>query len=103
VPAFDADLVLIGCVGGLLPDVLRFVKQRYRGFPDWFSKAGYWVGLLLLVLIGGGAAWLGQASDWKAALAMGFGGPEFFSRLVSTGPGTRGSTRDAFIRKWWAA
>jgi hypothetical protein len=101
-PHLDWTFVALGAVGGLLPDLIRFVKDRQKGFPDWFRKVGYWVGLLLLVVLGGFAAWLGGAKTWQAALAMGYAAPEIISRLVgSDSPDLRGFGGFS-LRKWWA-
>src|SRR4051794_20738137 len=83
-PDFNNVLVALGALGGLLPDVIRFVKGREKGFPEWFRLIGYWIGLALLVVLGGLAAWLGQATDWQSAIAMGYAGPEIVSRLFSS-------------------
>lgn len=103
-PDFDAGFVALGVVGGAMPDVLRFVKQRHEGFPQWFSKAGFWVGFLLLLVLGGLAAWLGGADDWQAALALGYAAPEFISRVLAGDPVTiMGTDDEGFpIRKWWS-
>lgn len=102
-PEFRLSMAIVGALGGLLPDVLRFIKGRHEGFPNWFRKGGYWVGLALLVVLGGVAAWLGNAKQWQAALALGFGAPEFFSRLAGSESATvRGSGSGFALRRWWA-
>jgi hypothetical protein len=108
-PEFNQSMFWLGVAGGALPDVLRIIKQRYTGFPEWLAQPGYYVGLLLLLALGGLAAWLGGATEWKSALAMGFTAPEVISRLVSAqGDATRGGwTRGMFagfpLRSWWAS
>jgi hypothetical protein len=101
-PDFDLSYVLLGASGGLLPDAIRFARQRYEGFPQWFRRPGYWVGLLVLVLLGALAAWLGEAKDWKAALAMGFAAPEVISRLLGSDQPTVRDVGGFPIRKWWS-
>jgi len=83
-PEFTPFIFWLGVVGGAVPDILRFVKGRYRGFPEWFMRPGYWVALVVLMALGGAAAWLGGATDWKSAVAMGFTAPEVLSRMFST-------------------
>ena len=98
----DWTFVAFGAVGGLLPDAVRFAKNRQQGFPDWFRKIGYWAGLLLLVVLGGFVAWLGRANSVQAALAMGYAAPEIVSRLGSSDtPNLRG-VGGFELRKWWA-
>jgi len=102
-PAFVGLFVVVGAFGGLLPDLIRFVKEKEKGFPEWFSKPGYWVGLGVLVVLGGLAAWLGQATKWQSALAMGYGAPEFLSRLIAKDSVTMKGAAGGFpLRKWWA-
>lgn len=101
-PAFNGFFVTIGVLGGLLPDLIRFVKGRHKGFPDWFSQPGYWVGLLILLVLGGIAAWLGQPSQWKQALAMGYAAPEVLSRLVGDDALIVKEGSRFPLLKWWA-
>jgi hypothetical protein len=102
-PEFHAGLVGLGALGGLLPDVIRFAKNRQNGFPEWFKKPGYWVGLAVLVVLGGLAAWLGQATDLKTAIAFGFSAPEILSRLFADPTPIKARNIGGFpIRSWWA-
>jgi hypothetical protein len=100
-PDFDAGFAAVGAVGGALPDVLRFIKGRHEGFPEWFKKPGFWVALLALVLLGAAAAWLGEANAWQTALALGYAAPEFFSRLAAGEQVTLRSADVFPIRRWW--
>jgi hypothetical protein len=59
-PEFSLGLVALGAFGGILPDAIRFARNRQQGFPGWFRKIGYWVGLAVLVALGALAAWLGK-------------------------------------------
>ncbi len=107
-PEFTPFLFWLGVAGGALPDILRFVKGRYSGFPEWFARPGYWIGLLVLMGLGGAAAWLGVATEWKSAVAMGFTAPEVLSRLFSSsGQETRSSVARHVggfpLRDWWSA
>jgi hypothetical protein len=101
-PNFHLSYVVLGAVGGLLPDAIRFARNRHKGFPQWFSKLGYWVGLLVLVCLGGVAAWLGKAADWQSALAMGFAAPEVVSRLIGSEQPTFKDVGGFPIRRWWS-
>jgi hypothetical protein len=103
VPEFNGFFVSMGILGGLLPDAIRFAKGRHKGFPDWASQPGYWVGLLVLLLLGGLAAWLGQPTQWIQAAAMGYAAPEFLSRLFGDDKPTAKGPGGGFpLRKWWA-
>ena len=63
----------------------------------------YWLGLLLLVVLGGLAAVVGGAADWKHALGLGYAGPEFLSRALSGKPISLSSSGPApVVRRWWS-
>jgi len=98
------SIFIIGCVGGLIPDVMRVIQKRHEPeLPTFLWSANFWVGLILLVLVGGVAAIIGQAADWKQALAIGYAGPEFLSRALASKPVTLSSAGSAaVIRRWWA-
>ena len=78
-----SQLIVWGCVGGALPDVVRLIKGRYNDMPGYLKAPMFWIGLLLLIGLGGFVAWLGGAKEIKEALAYGYGGPEILSRLLS--------------------
>jgi hypothetical protein len=77
------QLIVWGCVGGALPDVVRIIRGRYSDMPGYLRAPMFWFGLLLLIALGGFVAWLGAAKEIKEALAYGYGGPEVLSRLLS--------------------
>lgn len=96
------QLILFGCIGGILPDVLRFVKNRYEPAPMFYKFWTFWLGLLFLVALGGFSAWLGGATEVKQALAYGFAAPEIISKVLSKpGGADRGARFD--LREWWSA
>jgi hypothetical protein len=104
-PTTDWTMILIGCAGGLIPDALRIVKNRYEPqVPEYLRSITFWIGLLLLVIFGGLAAWLGEAANVKQALAYGFAAPEFISRILSRGkaatPAAEGEGKLS-LREWW--
>lgn len=102
-PPFNGLWVGLGAFGALLPDAIRFAKHRQDGFPEWFKKPGYWAGLIVLVVLGAVAAYFGQAVEWKAAVAMGYGAPEFLSRLVAKDTVEfKGESKGFPLRKWWS-
>ena len=103
-PDFHLGFFALGAFGGLLPDAIRFAKNRQDGFPGWFRKVGYWVGLAVLVALGALAAWLGQAHDVQSAIALGFTAPEVLSRLFGSPDNqTRGVLGGFPIRSWWGS
>jgi len=86
--------VVLGCVGGALPDVVRVIKSRE--LPA--SSGGFWLGLILQVALGGFVSWLAAATTAKEAVAYGFAAPEVITRLVST---TRQERGEFNLREWW--
>lgn len=100
-------LILIGAAGGAIPDVIRVIQGRYKEkLPNYLRKPNFWLGLILLVALGGLAAGLGGATDAKQALAYGFGAPTFVSKLLSSDKVEETSRRgpgELFVRlrQWW--
>jgi len=108
-PPFNEPLFFFGCAAALIPDVLRIVKTRHNPhLPAYMKSFNFWLGLILLVALGGLAAWLAGAKDIKEALAYGYAAPEFISRLLSeptTGAMGVKAKRGApglGVRLWWA-
>jgi hypothetical protein len=104
-PTTHGTMILIGCLGGLIPDALRIIKNRHEPqVPEYLRSVTFWLGLLLLVILGGLAAWLGEAANVKQALAYGFAAPEFISRILSGGeaaaPASEGGGK-LNLRAWW--
>jgi hypothetical protein len=121
-------LIALGCVGGLLPDVIRLVKNRGNSaVPDYLKAPMFWIGFILLVAIGGFAAWLLGAQDLKQAVAFGYAAPELLSNLgaepkgagqkkapedvdrtrragdIDRTPRTKARREPFNLRRWWRA
>ena len=70
-PNFVLGLFLLGCLGGAVPDLLRIIKNRYKAnLPKYLRSANFWIGLVILIGIGGLTAWILEATTAKDA-AMG--------------------------------
>lgn len=97
-------IVLFGCVGGLLPDILRFIRGRYyKRVPRYLGSFTFWLGIVLLVAVGGLAAWALDAQSLKEALAYGYAAPELLSRLSAKYVEVVDRDDAAFdLRSWWA-
>jgi hypothetical protein len=102
--AWNWTIFFIGCCGGLIPDAMRIIQGRYNPeLPGYVFTANFWFGLVLLVVIGGLAAVVGQADGWVQALANGYAGPELLSRALAIKPITLASAGSAaVVRRWWA-
>ena len=78
-PSTDWMMILIGCAGGLIPDALRIIKNRPDPkVPEYLRSVTFWIGLLLLVILGRLAAWLGEAAKRSRREAK----DEFFEFLI---------------------
>jgi hypothetical protein len=98
-------VIVWGCVGGVLPDVVRLIKGRFGDIPGYLKSPMFWVGLVLLVALGGFVSWLGTAKEVKEALAFGYAGPEGLSRLlgVKEEPGQQDRGAGSFqLRRFWS-
>lgn len=105
-PELNWGLIAFGCIGGILPDVIRFIKNRYdKRIPAYIKSPKYWASLLFQIILGGGAAWLLGASSFKDALFFGFGAPELISRLageaIAPPPNQKGAA-EFNIFAWWS-
>jgi hypothetical protein len=76
------EIVLWGCLGGALPDVLRLIGDRYRGAPAYLRQWFFWASLALLVGLAGLATYLLSPSRIIDAVAIGFSAPEILSNAL---------------------
>jgi len=110
-PEVHWSLIAFGCVGGLIPDILRVIQNRHdTSRLQYLKTLGFWFALLLLVGLGGFLCWLLGANDVKQALAYGFGGPEILSKFLGglAGSGDRGVDRgdesgQVGLLTWWGS
>ncbi len=74
---------LYGLIGGLIPDAIRIINNRYNPvLPEYLKSSSFYIGTLLLVVLGGGAAFLLQADSVVDALAMGYSAPQIVSSVL---------------------
>ncbi|MBK8877707.1 MAG: hypothetical protein IPN74_03915 [Haliscomenobacter sp.] len=74
---------LYGLIGGLLPDAIRIINNRYNPvLPEYLKSPSFYIGTLFLVVLGGGAAFLLQADSVVDALAMGYSAPQIVSSVL---------------------
>lgn len=106
-PTFNISLFLLGCVGGLLPDILRLIRNRYQiQVPAYLRQTNFWIGVILLVLIGGLTAWILGSGSSKDALIYGYASPQILSQLAAGATSERvergEQKRIPFsLMKWW--
>ncbi len=102
-PPFDVPFIILGILGGALPDILRIIKTRHeKNLPTYLKSANFWLGFFLLLAIGGLAAWLLAAKDAKQALAFGFSAPEILSKLLANPKVERIGKVVFDLREWWS-
>lgn len=109
-----ARFVIAGCVGGLVPDLIRLIKGPVDGF---YKTRTFWVQLIAQVALGGIAAYFLSPESIKEAFTYGFSAPEVMTRLAATGasaaptqqtdtqpggPPIGGGAPPANLRLWWA-
>ena len=83
-PEFQLSFFLLGCLGGVLPDILRLIRNKDKGnIPDYLKKGGFWLGLVLQVGVGGLTAWILSSTTAKDALIYGYAAPQVLTQLAS--------------------
>ena len=75
------ELLALGFIAGVIPDVLRLVALKTQGAPSYLSSWFFWVSLLILGLLGLFAVWLIKPSGIVEAFAVGYSAPEILARL----------------------
>ena len=80
---FNLGFVILGCVGGLLPDLLRFMKMKYKSdFPYYLKNGQFWIGFVSQIIVGGLMSWALGANKTIDALIYGYAAPQLISILV---------------------
>ena len=104
----DAQVLLLGAVGGVVPDLLRIAKaQGNLGAVGGANVLISMVALAILGAIAAAAADLVQpgGATALASITAGFTGPEVISRLLGgfrTGGGTEAvGTPSRSVLGWW--
>ena len=77
------QIVLLGAVGGALPDLLRIINARHEPAPDYLDRHFFWFSLGLLMLLGAGAACLLDPTRTVDALAVGYSAPSLLSKALA--------------------
>jgi hypothetical protein len=96
--------LILGAIGGGLPDILRLIEGRHGQLPTYLGSWYFWVSLFLLVILGAAVAVAlpGAENDWIRPLAVGYAGPSVISKVLSDASTmTRSVTRPS-LRSWWA-
>ena len=86
-------------------DVLKAIKSRFSGAPDYISSAWYWIMLLVLMGIGGGFTIWRNPQDWVEAISLGFAAPTIITKLLADYEDPSLAPKSGAIaemRRWWA-
>jgi len=77
------EFLLFGLIGGALPDILRMVNNRYQpALPGYLRSGNFYVGFVLLLLLGMATVqWL-DAGSATEALSYGYSAPQVISGLL---------------------
>ena len=101
-PAFSLEMFLLGCLGGLLPDALRLARERHSPEAgEYLRSLRFWIGLVILVGLGGLAAWIVPATTVLEALAYGFGAPSLISQVLGAVAATGAEPANTMARRPW--
>lgn len=106
-------IIALGCVGALLPDLIRIAKSHNDPSLPAFLKTGHFaISLAAMVILGGVAAMLFEPDRPMEALAFGYGGPELLSRVLAAPPEKhappkpiappKGGGTLTSVRRWWS-
>jgi hypothetical protein len=85
--------LMLGCLGGTVPDVLRIIAARYKRPPDYLWQPFFWIGLAMLVALGGLCTVLYGPTRALEALSIGYSAPELVSRLLGSNKPTAARRR----------
>jgi hypothetical protein len=83
--------LLLGCLGGAVPDVLRIIAARYKEAPDYIRRPFFWIAWAMLIALGGLCSMLAEPISAVAALSVGYSAPEIVSRLLGSSPKSKSS------------
>lgn len=100
----NLTIVALGVLGGLIPDLLRFLRYKYKkNFPNYLRYPTFWIGLIIALALGGFTAWILSATTPLQAVACGFSAPEILTRVLAASADEidRGPAKFD-LRKWWA-
>ena len=104
------DYLVFGFIGGVVPDALRVIEHRHEpALPQHFRSLNFYMGLILLVALGGLMVYLRNPKDAVEALAIGYAAPQLLSTaagglLKKSGDQHESVARGGFVdfmRRWW--
>jgi hypothetical protein len=82
----NTHFIVLGCIGGLIPDVIRLIKIGDTGIyrlPDYLKSWFFYFILILQVSFGGFLIYILKIDDALQALVYGYAGPQIFTSLAA--------------------
>ncbi|QHT65329.1 hypothetical protein GXP67_00890 [Rhodocytophaga rosea] len=74
----------LGLLGGIIPDTLRIIQERYTSnIPNYFKQPMFWIGLILQMGLGALVTWLLAPTTGIQALLIGYSAPSILTKLAS--------------------
>lgn len=107
------QLLLVGVIGGAMPDLLRVLKWSQtaadsRGVAP-YKDFGFWISLVIHIALGPAAVWIFGPTTLTQAVAFGYSGPELLSKGVDSATGGANADRAAGrpsswnqLKVWWS-
>ena len=94
------NFILLGCLGGIIPDIIRLLKLREDGkyfIPDYLTTVFFWIVLILQIGLGALVVYLMDVNDKLQAVVYGYAAPQIFtsvaSGIISRTGGDQGSSK----------
>jgi hypothetical protein len=99
-------VILWGAAGGVVPDILRLIRDRHGDQPAYLRHWQYYLGLVLMVVIGAVVAWLFAPARTVDAIAYGIAAPSILEGLAADKSKESRLSGDGNIidiwRYWWS-
>lgn len=81
------ESAILGGVGAVVPDLLKFINGRFGEPPDWMKRRYYWIAATLLVGLGAIVAYFSKPVRPIDALALGYAAPAIVASLLGRSDG----------------
>ncbi len=89
----DINVLLVGCFGGLAAEALHWWNLRTTDrLPQYGKKLFYWIITVIMILVGGGIAWLqfGSSGEAWVVFQIGVAAPLILQKLTTSLPTPEG-------------
>lgn len=81
------QVAVAGAAGALVPDLLKFVNGRFEAAPEWVKRRHYWVGAIILAMLGAAVAYFSEPTRLIDAAALGYAAPTIIASLLGRSDG----------------